>query len=217
MGLFDNVRVEEGVDLPHLPDSIDATEIGWQTKSFSNMMDTYKITADGRLTLKEQSYRDKTDEEKQAEAEKWGFDSWEAYTAVYDEYDVNEEGLVPDAVEGELTFDEDGDNDNPPTLLTREQILHDEWWADQNMHGSFQFYSSLKRDPIEYETREDLEGEVMTDDDGEPVEFPSAYALDVFVAYEARFTEGELDEIILVSRHDDREEVIEQLEEYDES
>lgn len=215
MGMFDNVRVEEGVELPYLRDSIDATEIGWQSKSFSRGLHTFKLTEDGRLLRKEQSYRDKTEAEKQAEAEKWGFDSWEEYIEAYENHDAGDGEMVPDAVEGELTFDDD--SDNPPTSLPREQMLDEEWWADQNYHGSFEFYSSLKRDPIEYEEITDLEGDVITDEDGEPATRPSEYVLDVFVAYEARFTKGDLDEIILVSRHDGREKVIEQLEEYNDT
>jgi len=50
--------------------------------------------------------------------------------------------------------------------------------------------------------------------DGESVEIPREYELDVFLSYEARFTNGELQNILLVGRNDSREEIIEELKEY---
>lgn len=202
--MFDNVKVEEGVDLPHLPDSIDPAEIGWQTKSFERTLSVFKLTEDGRLLRKEQSYRDKTAEEKQSEAEKWGYGSWDAYVQAYD----SAEGLYPDSIDYDMYSDELGET--PPSITPRPKTLDETFWADHNYHGTMEFYSSLRRNPVAHE--------VLTDDDGEEFERPTEFELDVFVSYEARFTKGELDDIVLVARHDyEREEIIEQLEEYDSS
>jgi len=78
-GMFDNISVDEEVSLPYFPDSLDKTEINWQTKSFHRGLDNFKLTEDGRLLEENISHREKTPAEKQAEAEQWGFDSWDAY------------------------------------------------------------------------------------------------------------------------------------------
>lgn len=173
MGIFDSIRVEEGVDLPHFPENIDQTEVGWQSKSLACCMYKYKLSEEGRLLRKQKSYRERTDEEKQEESRQASY--------------------------------------------TKDQVVDEVWWADQNQHGSFEFYSSLRRDPQdEVPLRKDPNGQKLRDDDGEVVTKPTDYALDLFICYEARFTKGDLDEIILVPRTDEQnvEEIIEELNEW---
>lgn len=207
MGLFATVEIEEGVDLPHWPASLDRSEIWWQSKQGLDVYaeGNYRITEDGRLEHKKYSYREKTDEEKHAEAAKWGYDSWEEYTSAYNKMPSGE--ILPDDIDG----DEDADGefeDSPPTLFPEEQILDDSYWSDEDYHGTIEFHASIRQNPTEYEEFEKLSGEV--------VERPSEWELNIFVAYEARFTKGELDEIVLVGRHkDDPEDIIERLEEWE--
>lgn len=190
MGMFCKVTVDNSIELPHFPDEIDREGMTWQSKRGLDVYGgPYRITEDGRLERKEESYRDKTDEEKQAEAEKWGFDSWEEYCQSYDEADINDEGMVPDAVDGEITFDDD--TENPPTLTPRERTLEETWWADHNQHGTFEFHQVLKRDPVEFETVTGPNGE-------ETIERPAEHALDVFLEYEARFDKGDLQRIVFM-------------------
>lgn len=200
MAMFDSVSVEADVSLPHFPESLDKTEIGWQSKSFERALAQYKLTADGRLLKKEERHREKTDEEKQAEAEQWGFDSWDAYTTAYDEMDDDSMQFYPDSIE--VAEDEK----SPPSFHPSEQVLEDTYWADQNYHGSFEFYSSIREDPVSYEEFSKL--------DGETVERPDEWELDILLSYEARFTEGELQNIVVVGRHDSKEDVLQQLEEW---
>jgi len=205
--MYDRLSVEEGVSLPYFPESLDKTELSWQTKSFHRGLDKFKLTEDGRLLEENISHREKTPAEKQAEAEKWGFDSWNAYVSAYDEWrtadpdSVNE--MVPAAVDGEVTHD---DTENPPTFKPSKTVIDETWWADRNHHGSFEFHKVVKEEPVEYEK--------IVKSDEESVEIPKEYELDVFLSYEARFFKGELQNIVLVGRNDSREEIIEELKEY---
>lgn len=202
MGMYDNVSLEEDVSLPYFPESLDKTELNWQSKSFERALAQYKLTEDGRLLKEEERHRAKTDEEKQAEANKWGFDSWDAYTTEYDEMDDYSTQFYPDSIE----VAEDEAEESPPSFHPSEQVLEDTYWADQNYHGSFEFYASIREDPVSYEEFSTL--------DGETVERPDEWELDILLSYEARFTEGELQNIVLVGRHNSREDVRQQLEEW---
>ncbi|WP_436903627.1 hypothetical protein [Halovenus halobia] len=55
MGLFDIVELYDGVHLPNYPDGVaPPEEVNWQTKGIDRpCMNTFKITADGRLLEKE--------------------------------------------------------------------------------------------------------------------------------------------------------------------
>jgi hypothetical protein len=125
MGIYDHVRLEDGVVLPAFPERLDAQGLGWQTKDIRYPgMRTFKITADGRLLRRELDRREKTDEEKQTEAAEHGFDTWESYREAVRSGDLGtnfERGL-------------------PVTLS--EEVVESEWWADHNQHGSFEFRAS---------------------------------------------------------------------------
>jgi len=126
MGVYDTLLVEDGVELPKFPRDRSPTEIDWQTKEIGHpYMRTFKLTASGQLLRKERDTREKTADEKQAEAEEHGFDSWNDY----------------------VSFCKDAD---PQELLTRglgigtpnEQAVADEFWLDHNMYGTFEFHGS---------------------------------------------------------------------------
>lgn len=125
MGMFDRIQLEEGVDLPKFPDHRSPTDLEWQTKDIGMpSMQTYKLTADGRLLRQEVEYREKTDEEKQNDAEEHGFSSWEEYTTFAEEASPDE--MMQLGVIG------------PP----RSQTVDERFWLDHNMHGSFEFHAS---------------------------------------------------------------------------
>jgi hypothetical protein len=161
MGIFATVEIGGDVELPHFPESLDHTTRWWQSKRGLDLYEQgpYKITKDGRLLLKQRTYREKTDEEKQAEAEKWGLDSWDSFVTCYEESGGM---LIPDEV----------------------------YWSDQDYHGAFEAHASGKREE----------------------DWP-----DVFFSYEFRFSNGELDEIVLLGERGTSEgvqEVIEKLDEW---
>ncbi len=189
MSIFAVVTVSNEIELPHFPEEIDRDDLQWQSKEgIDRYGGPYRITADGRLEKKKTSYREKTDEEKQAEAETWGFDSWEEMKRAYDE--VDDGSLFPESIDYDR--DEDGYEDHPPTYLT-EETTDETWWADHNMHGTFEFHQIIRRDPTDHE-----ELEITS----ETIERPSDYALDVFLEYEARFDKGDLSEIVFMGeRH----------------
>lgn len=189
MGMFATIRVDNEIELPHFPEEIDRDNRSWQSKRGLDVYGPYRITADGRLEKKQKSYIDKTDEEKQAEAEKWGFDSWDEYVQAYEDADIADEGMVPDAVDGELTFDDD--SENPPTIAPREQKLDEEWWGDQSFHGTFEFHQAIREDPTTFK-------EVEKATTGETIERPDEYALNVFIEYEARFRKGDLTDLVFM-------------------
>jgi len=205
MGLFATVLVDESIELPHFPEELERNR-SWQSKQGLDVHDgPYRITEDGRLEKKQQLYRDKTDQEKQSEAEKWGFDSWEEYVQAYEESDE----LIPDVIDWDINDEEI--EVSPPTVIPREKTLDEEWWGDQSFHGTFEFHGSLNRDPISYEVFEDVSGETM--------ERPDEYALDVYVEYEARFTKGELTDIVFMGSRgldeaDPIEHAVKQVEEW---
>jgi hypothetical protein len=191
MGMFATIRVDNEIELPHFPEEIDRDDMAWQSKQGLDVYSgPYRITAEGRLEQKKVSHREKTDEEKAEEADKWGFDSWDEMKQVYDEAD-NSMGY-PDEIEYDA--DEDGYEHSPPLLLS-ERTTDETWWADISHHGTFEFHQYLKRDPTEYETHDLPDG-------GNTVEIPEEHALEVFLEYEARFRQGDLTDLVFMGeRH----------------
>lgn len=208
MGMFASIEVEEGVELPHFPDNLDIEERWWQSKRGLDVYGgPYKLTADGCLLRKEKSSRDKTDEEKQAEAERWGCDSWDEYTQAYEDSDK----MWPDELD--WSKEEDGYTDTPPNLMPSEQMVDETWWADHNMHGSFEFHEVIHHNPTEFEERISPAGETK--------EQPVEWEFDLYIEYEARFTKGDLDEIVLMDGRGNSsmtsDEMAERLDELDEA
>lgn len=200
--MFATVTIDSSIDLPHFPERLDRENMSWQSKQGLDRYGLpYRVTAAGRLEQKQEEYREKTDEEKQAEAEKWGLDSWEEYTTAYDEYD---EGIYPDAVDTES-------NDEYPPVVARSQTLENEFWHDVNHHGTFEIHQMLRENPQDTET---IGGDPLE----EGVERDCDYELDVFLSYEVIFDRGDLQEIkFMGERMGDRslEETIQLLEEFD--
>ncbi|MFC5279695.1 hypothetical protein ACFPM1_13135 [Halorubrum rubrum] len=131
MGLYDDVLVADGVRLPKFPEEVSPSAIKWQTKEIGRpAMQTYKITAEGRLLRREREFRDKTPTEKQTEATEHGFESWDEYVSFCEDADPHDRlhrgiGLgVPNT-----------------------QTVDEEFWLDHNMHGSFEFHG--RSDDIE--------------------------------------------------------------------
>lgn len=73
MGMFDHVRIEDGLDT-ELPEfNGDSASIDWQTKTFRHpRMDVYKITMDGRLFKEDAHYENVPEEERPNYNEKIG-------------------------------------------------------------------------------------------------------------------------------------------------
>lgn len=204
MSMFARVDIDNSIELPHFPDRIDRDGMSWQSKQGLDRYGLpYRVTAEGRLEQKQEEYRDKTDEEKQTEAEKWGFNSWDEYTTAYEE---NEEDLYPDAVDTES-------NDEHPPFMPSEKILENTFWHDINHHGTFEIHQIIRENPQDTETV--AGAEIM---EGEGFERPCDYELDVFLSYEITFDRGDLQEIkFMGERMSDRslDETIEMLEEFD--
>lgn len=205
-GMFATVTVDSSIELPHFPEEIERENAGWQSKQGLDVYSgPYRVTSDGRLEKKRESYRDKTVEEKQAEAEKWGCDSWKEYVQLYEEKDGP---LCPD----ELDWDkeEDGYEDSPPSIGPSEQVIDEVWWGDQSFHGTFEIHEILKRDPTSVEE--------LAAPDGGTIERPSEYALDVFLEYELYFTEGDLTDVVFMGERycsdEPVESALEKIEEW---
>lgn len=146
MGLYDTILLEDGVELPEFPEDKNPRRLEWQSKDIGHpSMQTFKITHDGRLMRKEVERAEMNDEELDEYAQENGYDSWE---------DWNE-----------------ADTKLNEPLETWKYKVVDEWWADHNMHGSFEFHASGKR----------VDG------------FD-----DFYWSYEARFTKGELEKIVFL-------------------
>lgn len=138
MGLYDDLIIDDSVTLPEFTG--DRAAIDWQTKTIGRpYMRTFKITADGRLLRKEQSFRELTAAELDDKARERGHDSWSAW--------------------------EDAETFGP--LPSWKQTVDEEWWVDHHQHGTFEFHGSTT---------------------------------DHHYSYEARFTKGGLDEILLLSK-----------------
>lgn len=117
MGIYDSVKIEEGVELPEFPEEKDKNELDWQTKDIGMpSIRRFKITENGRLLRKEAKKREMTEEERDEMARENGFDSWELW--------------------------EEADTKINEPLQTWGYTIEDEWWADHNMHGSFGFHAS---------------------------------------------------------------------------
>lgn len=205
MGMYATIHIDNRVELPHFPRSIDRDDMKWQSKRGLDVYGgPYRITSEGRLERKQTSRRDKTEDEKQEEAERWGFSSWEEYVSSYENMD---DGRV---FPSEINYDRDSDEHTPPTFSPSETTVDEVWWADHNMHGTFEFHRSIKAEPVEYEKTVNAQGE--------EVQRPSEYELDVYLQYEARFTRGDLDQIVFMgerSGEDSVEETASKLREWD--
>jgi len=202
-GMFVTCYIDEEVTLPHFPEEIDHSEIGWQCKQGLDLYaGPYRITSDGRVEQQKYSKREKTDTEKLEEAEKWGFDSWDEYVTAYEQTDEN---IIPEELDDDTT-----DEYPPPHPSTTK--TDKTWWADISYHGTFEFHTILKRDPVS-------ETEVKSPVSGEFVPMPDEYMLDVYCSYEADVDQGELQEIrFMGDRFADAdnpvESAIEQIEEW---
>lgn len=91
MGLFDHVRIEDGLDIALPEFDGDPTTIDWQTKTFSfPMMDVYKITMNGRLFTEDAHYESVPEEERPGDDEAGGGvnegwqKGWESRRKVHD-------------------------------------------------------------------------------------------------------------------------------------
>jgi len=212
--MFSTIRVSNDINLPHFPDEVDRDEMSWQSKQGLDVYGgPYRITADGRLEQEQRTRREKTDEEKQREAEKWGFDSWSEYKEAYENHNLGNEdaGLYPPEVD--YNPEESNPNDDrPPVFFPGEEKVDEVFWEDISFHGTFEFHNILRKDPTSYEA--------FTDDDGDVIhEKPEEYALDVFLQYEARFTRGNLDEIVFLGERmsdsdEPRETALNKIEEW---
>jgi hypothetical protein len=200
--MFARVGIDNSIELPHFPERVDREGMSWQSKQGLDRYGLpYRVTAEGRLEQKQEEYREKTEEEKQSEAEKWGFDSWEEYTTAYEEYD---EGLYPDSVDTES-------NDEYPPVFPKQKTLENEFWHDVNHHGTFEIHQIIRENPQDTEV-------IGADRLEEPFERPCDYELDVFLSYEITFDKGDLQEVkFMGERMEDRslEETVELLEEFD--
>lgn len=144
MGLFDYVEIDTNIELPEFPG--EPQDLEWQSKTINApLMDTYKISNDGRLLKKKQEKRKMTEDEIRKKANEHGFESWEEW--------------------------ENSDNTFGP-LDNWKYTVKNEYWIDQNRHGSFEFHASSRH--------------IKENDDN------------TFWSYEARFTDGDLDGIILL-------------------
>lgn len=148
MGIFDHIVVDEDVDLPHFPEDW-PRDLGWQTKSLQRSLSTFGITPEG-LLRKEQTYREKTEQEKNEMAQEYTdgeAQTWEEWKNIGEDKPLS------------------------PPLETWKRTVQEEWWVDHHQHGSVRFYTSSRGHDF----------------------------LDGYVEYEARFTKGELDEVVLLS------------------
>lgn len=202
MSMFARVEIDNSIELPHFPDRVDRENMSWQSKQgLDRYAGPYRVTSEGRLEQKQEEYRKKTDEEKQSESEKWGFDSWEEYTTAYEEYD---EGLYPDSVDTES-------NDEYPPVFPKQKTLENEFWHDVNHNGTFEIHQIIRENPQDTEV-------IGADRLEEPFERPCDYELDVFLSYEITFDKGDLQEVkFMGERVEERslEETVELLEEFD--
>lgn len=146
MGLYDTVKLAEDIELPQFPDNIDPDDLEWQSKDIGRpSMRLFKISEDGRLLRREVEKEKMNQEELDEYAQDNGYDSWEQW--------------------------EKADTPLNGPLETWKYKIADEWWADHNMHGTFEFHASSSR----------LDGHE-----------------DFYWSYEARFTHGELEKIVFL-------------------
>ena len=104
MGMFDYVRLEDGLDIDLPGFDGDPTSVDWQTKTFRRpLMEVYKITMDGRLFKEEVHYKTVPEEERpRYDEELGGFES-EWMRMVGSERKVHE-GWTDTAYHGILEF-----------------------------------------------------------------------------------------------------------------
>lgn len=78
MGLYDVVTFEAGIDVKFPAIDIDPYTVSWQTKSIARghpMMDTYRVTDEGRLLREDAEYESVPEEERPRYDPEEGFES----------------------------------------------------------------------------------------------------------------------------------------------
>lgn len=192
--MFATIYVDNSVELPYLPNEIDRDSLTWQSKQGVNRYEgPYRISADGQLEKKQFSNRDKTAEEKQAEAEKWGYDSWQAYTEAYESAD----SMYPDDIK---------ERDETPPVFPSEKVTDETWWENIDYTGTVEFHGIVTEDPIEWE--EVPHPTDKTKDSKRATE----YAFKVFYQYEAHFENGELDELVCLGKRGSGNNSVEEIQ-----
>lgn len=188
-GMFAEVYVDGNIELPYCPEVVRGDGVAWQsTQGLDVYGGPYRVTEGGRLERREKSFREKTDSEKQAEAEQWGYGSWEEYEQAYEDHD----GLFTESIDPELYDVESGES---PPLVPREEVVDEVLWNDQDFHGRFEFHRLLQKEPTEW--RELERG------DGSTVAVPDEYELDMYLEYDALFMGGELQDVSLMLERSD--------------
>lgn len=129
MGMYNEVFVEPGFELPGYPEG---AERQFQTKDIEpRRLHKYRITGSGDLEVQKQEKREKTDGEKLEEAEERGFESWDEYV------EWHEEKLEEDSTALELFLERD-----IPPLGPSEQKVERTWWEPYSYTGTLNFYNS---------------------------------------------------------------------------
>ncbi|MFB6362104.1 MAG: hypothetical protein ABEH59_12395 [Halobacteriales archaeon] len=124
MGLFDTIIIDPAIELPEFEGDREAIE--WQTKSIGHpFMRTFKLSTEGRLLRKGQSYRDLRQDELDTKAKERGYESWAALEAA--------ETIGP--------------------FPGWERTIEEEWWVDHHQHGTFEFHGSTADRWYSYEAR----------------------------------------------------------------
>jgi len=187
MGLFARVTIDDSINLPHYPNHLERGHT-WQSKTDAlDGLVSYCVDDRGRLVRETQHKRQKTEEEKRKEAQKWGYDSWDEYVTAYDESD----DMWPDDIDYE-----EGDVERPPAVRPSEQTVHETTWEDTHMHGEVEVYRAVDK----------WQGANPDHDD-----FPST-----LLQYTLWFQQGKLQDVIIGGRGVGREAMLDRIREWEE-
>ena len=192
-GMFATVTLDESIDLPHFPEWIDRSDLSWQSKrGIDRYSGPYRVNADGRLEEKHKAYRDKTEAEKLDEAQKWGYNSWEAYADARTEEPYGGDG-------GRISQLIEYHDELPPGgAFVSEQTVEDEYWVDQETHGTVEIHQVVRRGSY---TESPISEELS-------VTSPDEYQFEFYFSYELTFKHGTLDDVLFCgTRHNDFDSV----------
>lgn len=79
MGLYDRLKFSSNYDFPSFTNSVEVSDIVWQTKELDRKLFDYKVGKSGQLYVREVERREMTKKEKDEYAQSKGYDSWESW------------------------------------------------------------------------------------------------------------------------------------------
>lgn len=122
MGVYDKLKFSSNHKFPNLTESVEVSNIEWQTKELGRKFYDYKVGKSGQLYVRDVERREMTEKEKDEYARDRGYDSWDSW--------VN-------------------NDENTPLALWSKKISKEEW-VKKEITKSFEIHTIIDDDYWSY-------------------------------------------------------------------